>query len=131
MILQIILYTATIFAFEWIALFAGVIPGLLLGLMNRFVVKGAFTPMHPIALVMNLIPSLLILFLFDLLWVALTKAHLPLVILPVLIVIHIRNLRDPDANFINQYQATETIVGCLIFGIFAIVRFGLDGVNWI
>lgn len=131
MILQIILYIVTIFAFEWITLFAGFIPSLLLGLMNRFIVKGAFTLMHPVTLVMNLIPSLLILFLFDLLWVALTKAHLPLVILPVLIVIHIRDLRDPNATFTNQYQATETIVGCVIFGISAIVRFGLNGVNWI
>jgi len=131
MILQIILYIVIIFAFEWITLFAGVIPRLLLGLMNRFIVKGAFTPMHPVTLVIYLIPSLLILFLFDLLWVALAKVHLPLVILPVLIVIHIRNLRDPNANFTNQYQATETIVGCLIFGTSAIVRLGLGGVNWI
>lgn len=131
MILQIILYVATIFAFEWVTLFAGVIPGLLLGLMNRFLVKGAFTPMHPVTLVVNLIPSLLILFLFDLIWLAITKVHLPFVILPVLIVIHIRNLCDPNANFSNQYQATETIIGCLIFGIVEFVRFGLNGVNWI
>jgi hypothetical protein len=94
MITTILLYTGTILLYEWVVLFAGVIPNLFLGLINNST-GGLFPPFSKFAFVLNTLPAIAILFLADWIWRISAGCSIPVVILPILAVVQLRNIRAP------------------------------------
>lgn len=130
MITKILLYAGTILLYEWVVLFAGAIPNLVLGLINNST-GGRFPPISKFAFILNTLPAIAILFVADWIWRITAGCSLPVVILPILAVIHLRNLRVPGANISNKYQAIATVVGIVIFAPIYFSTHGLFDATWV
>lgn len=126
---KILLYGGTILLYEWVVLFAGAIPNLVLGLINNST-GGRFPPFSKFAFVLNTLPAIAILFLADWIWRISAGCSIPVVILPILAVVQLRNIRAPGANISNKYQATATVVGIVLFASIHLLLNGVDDITW-
>jgi hypothetical protein len=126
---KILLYAGTILLYEWIVLLAFIVLNLVLGVINNST-GGRFPPFSMLAFVLNTLPAVAILFLADWIWRITAGCSFPLVILPILAVIHLRNIRAYGANVSNKYQATATIIGIILFVPIYFSMHGVSGATW-
>ncbi len=125
MIEKFLLYIGTIFIFEWIVILVGIIPNLLLGVLNN-ITGGKFPPYHPLYFGLNTLPSIFMLFVLNWIWNLATDQGIPILAILALIAWLIKALKSPGANSANIHQLRTTIVGIILY---LPIHFLLTGVN--
>lgn len=128
MLKYLIGYAITYLTFTRITLLAGLIPAIPLSILNRFEKK--FTPQHPLSIALGFLPSILVLFLYDRLWLIVYKVHIPFVLILVLILYYLYARAHPASNYWNRREALLSIMGCSIYAIIMLFWFGFNRVNW-
>lgn len=92
--------------------------------------EGNSHPATPCILDLRTIPAIAVLFLADWIWMLSAEQHIPLIIIPILVAIHVKSMKAPGANEPNIHQAKTATVGIALFVPIHIALVGLSNLSW-